>query len=84
MDQQFYYASPQAMFNKGSLFYLYSLYDTRPTIITKQFSCMKPRLWTTTIVDDWTRLIHYTFFKTKCNFRSLKKYFIDKYIYIKY
>jgi hypothetical protein len=25
-------------------------------------------------------LIHYTFFKTKCSFRSLKKKFIDKYI----
>jgi hypothetical protein len=34
-------------------------------------------------VDDWTSLIHYTFLKTKCNFRSLKKYFIDKYIYFK-
>jgi hypothetical protein len=34
-------------------------------------------------VDDRTSLIHYTFFKTKCNFRSLKKYFIDKYIYVK-
>jgi hypothetical protein len=40
-------------------------------------------LWTTTFVDDWTRLIHYTFFKTKCDFISLKNYFIDKYIYFK-
>jgi hypothetical protein len=53
------------------------------TIITKQFSCLKPSLWTTTFVDDWTRLIYYIFFKTECNFRSLKKYFIDKYICFK-
>jgi hypothetical protein len=45
--------------------------------------CFELCLWTTTFVDDWTTLIHYTFFKTKCNFRSLKKYFIDKYIYFK-
>jgi hypothetical protein len=49
----------------------------------KQCDCLKPWLWTTTFVDDRTSLIHYTFFKTKCNFRSLKKYFIDKYIYFK-
>jgi hypothetical protein len=44
---------------------------------------LKPCLWTTTFVDDRTSLIHYTFFKTKCNYRSLKTYFIDKYIYFK-
>jgi hypothetical protein len=33
----------------------------KTTIITKQFSCLKPSLWTTTFVDNWTRLIHYTF-----------------------
>jgi hypothetical protein len=49
----------------------------------KQCDCLKPCLWTTTFVDDRTSLILYTFFKTKCNFKSLKKYFIDKYIYFK-
>jgi hypothetical protein len=58
---------------------LYStlLYYTRgvTTMYVKQWDCLKPCLWTTTFVDDRTNLIHYTFFKTKCNFRSLKKLF---------
>jgi hypothetical protein len=57
--------------------------NLKTTMYVKQCDCLKPCLWTTTFVDDWTRLIHYTFVKTKCNFRSLKKYFIDKYIYFK-
>jgi hypothetical protein len=53
------------------------------TMYVKQCDSLKPCLWTTTFVDDRTSLIHYTLFKTKCNIRSLKKYFIDKYIYFK-
>jgi hypothetical protein len=55
------------------------LREIQGTMYVKQCDCLKPGLWTTTFVDDRTSLIHYTFLKTKCNFRSLKKYFIDKY-----
>jgi hypothetical protein len=64
---------PEAFFNSSTLVFI--------TMYVKQCDCLKNYLWTTTFVDDWTRLIHYTFFKSKCNFRSLKKYFIDKYIF---
>jgi hypothetical protein len=59
------------------------LYHSISTMYVKQCDCLKPCLWTTTFVDDRISLIHYTFFKTKCNFRSLKNYFIDKYIFLK-
>jgi hypothetical protein len=58
-------------------------YVVSVTMYVKQCDCLKPCLRTTTFVDDRTSLIHYTFFKTKYNLRSLKKYFIDKYIYLK-
>jgi hypothetical protein len=42
---------------------IYRLVHT--TMYVKQCDCLKPCLWTTTFVDDWTSLIHYTFFETK-------------------
>jgi hypothetical protein len=54
------------------------------TMYVKQCDCLKPCLWTTTFVDDRTSLIHYTFFKTKCNFRYLKNILLIYIFILKY